>query len=370
VKLDYDLIEKNFNILEAPTKLDPKQCTIIDIYLHARFKKRRKQRQVIKLLQHRQFMEHYIVPVDFTLFENTAESYDRVEKFLRHREIIEFDECKKGKGASALHNDWACIRMHLDAYKIPHGKGTIWDYLPPKRPKKTRIHRIPFPNQLHEMLHLKYHKDNAVDAMIKTMLICNYFIGWRFPSEMFEAKVSDINFEREEILVHSQKYDWAERYVDISEIAHRRNIKNLYNWVNLWRPRLIRDDDLVSDYLFFKPDGTPFKDTENLRIWFEHHVKKIAIQVFPEYFNYGSRYWNGVARLIRSKIMTGHFDIYEVCAEMGHSSIKVTEGYVNHAKYFHKKEPYDWFKRVLKFHKMKEENTLKSLKPKKQGVAI
>ena len=54
--------------------------------------------------------------------------------------------------------------------------------------------------------------------------------------------------------------------------------------------------------------------------------------------------------MIRSKIETGHFDVYEVCAEMGHSSVKVTEGYVQQAKYFYKKEPYDWFKRVLKFH--------------------
>jgi len=350
VKFDYDLIEKNFNVVDAPSKLDPKQSTIEDIYLHARFTQRRKQKQVIKLLRYRKFMENHLIPVDFTSFENTSESFDKVLKHFRHREIIEFDECKKGVGTGALHNEWAVIRMHLEAYKIPYGKGMIWNYKAPKRPKRNRKKDIPLPQELHAMLHLKYSNNRAVDAMIKTMLTCNFFIGWRFPSEAYEACISDVDFDRQEILVHSQKYDWAERYVDIQQIAKRRNTKNLHNWITIWRPRIVQDPEVAGDALFLNPDGRPFDNEEQLRMWFERNVKPIAQKAYPRYYNYCSRHWNATARLIRSKIEDGRFDVKSVCFQMGHSKVGVTEGYTGHADYYYRKEPCDWFLRVLKYH--------------------
>jgi len=73
-----------------------------------------------------------------------------------------------------------------------------------------------------------------------------------------------------------------------------------------------------------------------------------------------------IATLIKSKLETGNYDMYEVRDTLGHENIQTSTNYIRNAKQYMKLAPYDWFKRVLKFNKsstnyIKEENTLKSI---------
>ncbi len=46
---------------------------------------------------------------------------------------------------------------------------------------------------------------------------------------------------------------------------------------------------------------------------------------------------------------------------LGHEKIETTMNYIRYSEQYYKQAPYDWIKRVLKFHEnVEEENTLKS----------
>jgi len=114
--------------------------------------------------------------------------------------------------------------------------------------------------------------------------------------------------------------------------------------------------------LFIHPDGSgkPFKNEEQLRMWMNRHANRKIKKTFKKYYNYTCRHWSAVARLIRTKIETNHFDCYEVKEWLGHVKIETTMNYIQHAKFYFEKTGFDWIKRVLKnHHKMVEENSLK-----------
>ena len=76
----------------------------------------------------------------------------------------------------------------------------------------------------------------------------------------------------------------------------------------------------------------------------QQKIKKI----FPEYYPYTARHFCAIARLIRTKIQTKHFDVYEIKEWLGHTKIETTMTYIKDAKYYYDLAPFDWIHRVLK----------------------
>ena len=56
------------------------------------------------------------------------------------------------------------------------------------------------------------------------------------------------------------------------------------------------------------------------------------------------------------------FDEYEVRDWLGHTEIGTSLAYLRDAKQYYRQASYNWIKRVLKFHKSEELNTLNSRK--------
>ena len=144
--------------------------------------------------------------------------------------------------------------------------------------------------------------------------------------------------------------------------------KSFKNWIDKWRPKV--ENQYSGDSLFLQPNGKPFT-TDYLR-------QKLSVKgklVWTHYHPYVSRYWCAIARLIKSKVETGNFAIYEVRDWLGHDELKTTEGYVRFANQYYRKEPFDWIKAVLKSKKQieklfGEENGLKSKQSENEGVLI
>lgn len=207
---------------------------------------------------------------------------------------------------------------------------------------------IPFPEQVNEIIHYKYSNDEYENALIQYLLAHNFIIGWRFPSEPSVMKVSDIRidkFGRKSIKITEPKKHNSTRYVSPKEIMTGKNTKSFKNWIDHWRPKA--ENQYSEDYLYIKPDGKPFTDREQLRMFLNRKAYQQIKKIFPEYYNYTSRHFCAIARLIRTKLQTKHFDIYEVKEWLGHTKIETTMIYLKDAKYYYEQAPYDWIQRAL-----------------------
>ena len=78
--------------------------------------------------------------------------------------------------------------------------------------------------------------------------------------------------------------------------------------------------------------------------------------------------FRAIARLIRTKLESKHFDVYEVKEWLGHTQIQTTMTYIKDAKDYFKLAPYDWINRTLRA--KSEESAKKSIKPKKRAYCI
>ena len=75
--------------------------------------------------------------------------------------------------------------------------------------------------------------------------------------------------------------------------------------------------------------------------------------------------FRAIARLIRTKLESKHFDVYEVKEWLGHTQIQTTMSYVKDAKHYYKLAPFDWIHRALRITKKSDEDcSRKSKNPK------
>ena len=132
---------------------------------------------------------------------------------------------------------------------------------------------------------------------------------------------------------------------EIKSFAKQSTRVSLKNWLNL---RNKAENQYSKDYLYIKPDGEPLGNEDQLRMFINKKAGSKIREIIPFYYNYLSRYWCSIARLIRTKIESKKFDEYEVSEWMGHTKIETTMTYIKDAKFYYKKAPYDWLKRVLK----------------------
>ena len=340
-----------YNRLECPIFLKPEIATFDDVALHATIRQRLSIGTINRNLRYARFMENY-TPRDFSVNFKKF-NYENVIRHLDYREQIE------GAGWGALKHEWQSIRMFVKAYGLNPNE---WQYRPPKNPKYKTI-PVMFPNDLHKILHIRYKKDYYKDSYIKHILTKNHFIGWRFPSEPSILKTDDVDLENHTILITSPKLNNATRLLNIEELEKRKSSYSFKNYLDKIRPRFT--SQYSKDYVFINPNnGKPFTGEDQLRMWMNRHANNKIKQICKKYYNYTCRHWCAIARLIRTKIESKHYDPYEVKEWMGHTKIQTTMDYVKHAKFYYEKTGFDWIKRVLKNHKKSvEENSLKTQKP-------
>ena len=141
------------------------------------------------------------------------------------------------------------------------------------------------------------------------------------------------------------------------QIMDSRTHKSFKNWIDHWRPKIA--NQYSGDVLYLQSNGKPFTVRH-----LGHKLSKLGKQVWKPFQPYDMRHWCAVSRLIEQKVKTGGFDVIPVKNWLGHEKIQTTMNYIQYAEQYYNQAPYDWLKRVLKYHteKMVEENTLKSRK--------
>jgi len=316
--------------IDFPITLDPHIASFTDVVLHGILRQRKARSTSSKLIGYARFMENHQVPVDFRnpTFEN----------FIRH---MDYREQIEHAGYGALGREWDTMKMFLRAYGIPLSD---WPYKPPSRPYYV-AKTVPLPDQVNQILHLKYSDDSYENVLIQYLLTHNFVIGWRIPSEPAIIKVSDVKLELGEIIITEPKKHYSTRPVDPKEIMTNSRRKSFKNLIDAWRPKVA--NQYSDDYLYLRSDGKPFTK-ESLRMFLNRKAAPKIKQVFPEYHNYIARDFCAIARLIRTKIQYGSFDEFEVKEWLGHTKIQTTMNYIKDAKRYYSKAPYDWIHRVLK----------------------
>lgn len=332
---DYlDVILQKFNRIDFPITLNPKTASFNDIAIHALLRQRLAKGTIMRNMRYARFMEKHICPINFR-----KPTY---ENFIRHMDYREQFDFKDGRGHGALRHEWQTMKMFLKAYGIPK-----WDYKPPTVPT-YKVIPIPFPEQVHKMINLKYSKDSYENALIQYILCHNFIVGWRPPSEPAIMKVSDVKIDdcnRGYLKITEPKKRYSTRNITPEEIMSNKRRKSFKNWIDAWRPKV--ENQYSEDYLYLKPNGKPFT-SETLRMLLNRKASPLIKTVFPEYYNYTSRHFCAIARLIRTKIETKHYDAYDVRDWLGHTKIETTMNYLKDAKHYYQLAPYDWINRAIK----------------------
>ena len=326
VKQEYDL--EHIDRLNFPIYLDPKTANFEDIRNHALLRQRLAPKTTQNHLKYLKFMELHVCPVN--LREPSREN------FLRH---MDYREQVEHCGNGALKHENEAFRMYLRSIGVDP---VSYYYKPPKRQNKETP--VPYPDQVHRMIHTTYSKDRYINALIRYLLCHNHVIGWRPPSEPAIAKINDVDLDHETLMITSPKLHYTTHTISISEICNQHDNPSLKNWLETWRP--MAANQYSQDFLYLRPDGHPF-NADSLRSFLYRNAQATIQGIFPGYYNYTSRHFCAIARLIRTKLESGHFDEYEVMNYLGHSKTDVTMTYIKRAKFYYDQTGYDWIKRVL-----------------------
>lgn len=303
--------------------------------------KARSKKTIIERLRYaRKMTEHPIYPVNWLKFEP-----EQILNLLLHKQIYEYPEKAKktGKvnfGIFQLHNDWKTVKTFAEAF----GEDiSYWGYSPPAQPD-PQVKQVPRPHIVHKLMHHNYSGDKFTKALIRTIMTVGFHIGSR-PEELVFLKIRDIYFDDGYIIIHEQKKKNRPRQVWLDDrVMNCRRNSSLRNWVYIWRKR--QANELSGDFLFIQKDGTPFPSEDALRMFLSPYCKSVWNPFCPKIM----RDWSAIARLIRTKVETGNWAIRDVKDDLGHRHEDTTETYVNFAKNYYRKDPYDWLRAVLKFH--------------------
>ena len=344
---------ENINRLEIPIHLEPETSTFDDVAIHAHFRQRAAWGTIKRNLRYAKFMEKHIMPVDF---RNPSP-----ENFIKH---MDYREQIEGAGHSIGKHEWQAMRMFLTAWGIPFGKGQKWYYKPPP-PSEKKTFTLITPNDVSKLIKHRYSKKPYTNALVQYLLMHNFNIGWRVPSEPTVIKTSDVDLENSLLTITEPKKRHSTRTVIVNEtLMNSKFRKSLKNWIDCWRPQV--ENQYSQDYLYLKPDGHPF-EVDQLRMFLTRMVQPFNKDYHPNI----SRYWCGTGIFIKTILETKTWDKTRVERQLGHEGRdKATDKYLRTAEIYLKLYPFDWFKRILKTpHNWCEENTLKSIQPSKTYVS-
>ena len=337
---ELEYVEK-LNRFDCPITLNPKTASFVDVGIHAALRQRLGRSTVEKHLRYARFMENHVLSVDFR-----NPSY---ENFIRH---MDYREQIEQASPNALKHEWNAMRMFLRSYGISE-----WNYRLPTAPKShKRI--LPFPDVVYKFFHHQYSKDKYENTLFQYLFYHSFMIGWRVPSEICEMTTNDVILNGDGtgcIVITEPKKHRSQRTVfPRKQILDSRTHKSFKNWIDHWRPKV--ENQYSGDALYLWPSGRPI----TVRT-LGHKLSKYGKQVWEPFKPYDVRHWCAVSRLIEQKVNTGSFDVLPVKNWLGHEKIETTMNYIRYSEQYYKQAPYDWIKRVLKFHENVEgENTLKS----------
>ena len=298
----------------------------------------------------RRMKKHPIFPINFFDLK-----YNQFIAYMQYREDYE------QAGHFALKHDLQTFQMFLHAYGIDPRK---WYYRLPPKPRHTeRV--LPLPDTVHTIITHQYSDDPYENALYQYLHAHNFWIGWRVPSEPSLLTIDDIDFDTNSILITEQKKHRSTRHIfPEPAIMTGKTRKSLKNWLT-WRNKV--ETHKSGNYLYLQPNGKPFTVRH-----LGHRLSETGKQVFQSYRPYDARHWCAIARLIQTKIQTGHYECYTIKNWLGHEKIATTEGYIQHAENYYKRAPYDWISHTLKFNKnnkTEEESVEKSKQRLKSSVS-
>ena len=266
---------------------------------------------------------------------------------LSYHQFILYMNCLEQNGTTphALHHRLKTMRTFLRAYGI---KTSDWFYRLPPMPHH-RVRKIPLPDIVKKFTTYKYSDDRYENALYQYMFTHSFTIGWRPPSEICLMTTDDVsNIEDGYIIITEQKKHYSRRQIfPEKEILTMETRKSIKNWLK-WRSKV--ENSLSGNALYLQPSGKPFT-VRHLGHKLSEHGKKI----WPEFSPYDMRHWCAIARLIKTKVESKHYDKYVVKNWLGHENEGTTETYIEFAEQYYRLAPYDWIKRILKFHKNKNQ---------------
>ena len=298
------------------------------------FKYRKKETTITDRLRYAKKMsKHPIYPINWLEFNPI-----QIINYLEHREYVDYNNIR---GKHQIINEWKTVKTFARAFGIDPN---LWGYTPPS-PPKAKVKQIPLPPTVHKLLHSKYSNNKYENALVTHILTHSFHLGWR-PSELIVQNVNDVYLNEGYLIITETKKNNQPRQIwPDKKVITGRQKKSLKNYIECWRPQVVNQHS--KDYLYLQKNGNPFKTTQHLRKYLKNYIKGS----YPEFHPYIWRHWCAIARLIRSKIETKHWDIWDVKEWMGHEKIDTTEDYVKFAKQYYRHSPYDWISAVLKYYK-------------------
>ncbi|MEM4259128.1 MAG: site-specific integrase [Candidatus Thermoplasmatota archaeon] len=181
------------------------------------------------------------------------------------------------------------------------------------------------------------------------MLTHSFHLGWR-PSELIVQRVDDVYLKDGYLIItETKKYNQPRQIWPDSILMTGRQKKSFKNYIECWRPQVANEHS--GNFLYLQKNGKPFTSTQHLSSF----LKDFIGDSYPGFHPYLWRHWCAIARLIRTKIETNHWDIWDVKDWMGHEKVDTTEDYVKFAKQYYRSAPYDWISAVLKFYRTNKE---------------
>jgi len=331
VKQEYDL--KQLDRLKFPIHLDPQTASFNEVGIHALLRQRLKESTIEKHLRYARFMETHTVPVNFRNPE--------FKNFLGH---MDYREQIEKATPNALIHEWKAIQTFLKAYGIPFGQGTEWDYNPPSA-QRSRKRVLPLPDVVNRFFTYDFSEDLYETALYQYMFFHSYMIGWRVPSEIITMKTTDVKIDDpipHIIITEPKKRSNTRPLFNVeTAILTSKVHKSFKNWVDYWRPKV--ENQYSGDSLYLWPSGKPV----TIRT-LGHMLSTQGKKIHKEFRPYDMRHWCAVARLIKSKVETGTFDVFQVQKWLGHEEITTTNTYIGQATNYYNVLPADWISLALK----------------------
>lgn len=251
--------------------------------------------------------------------------------YVKHREDVD------GAGPGGVINDHKAIRSLGEMLGIPND---IWPTRPTLLQQDDRF--IPSPEDVYALLHADYTPRANVsyeNALIKALLLLDFGVGVRFPSEAHAMKIGDFRRDQHLLTVTEPKKSGKRRRLLLEPewMCCSSRHPSLGNYL-VWRAKV--DPNSEQEAFFLKPDGQPFRSKYGLANFLNEHVKPR----FPWFHPYLGRHWCANARLIE-----WGFDYARVADWLGHDKVDMTRREYEHgARILQRLHGDDWLNRIAR----------------------
>jgi integrase len=301
-----------------------------ELVVYMRDYKRRNPNTIAHRLRQLRFMAtHPAMPVQ--LHRDRYALVNSFYLYVRYRETVE------GKPATTLINDHKAVRALGDFLGVPR---EVWPTAPTE--PMTDEREIPTPEQVYDLLHADYtpNASSSYDnALVKAMLVLDFLIGVRMPSEGYVLKRTDFRPEHHLLVVTEPKKSLRRRTLLLEPewVCCSPRHPSLANYLQ-WRSKV--DPEGRQPAFFLKKDGKPFPSKFAMRKFLVEHVQPR----FPWFYPYLGRHWCATARLIE-----WDFDYSRVADWHGHETVDMTRReYEHNARLQLRMHGGDWLARVAR----------------------